>query len=583
MKKKRIIFYCIILGFLICTPSTVANNVFTEKISKQKLKPSCNALHYDFNDGYILYAPDSSRTTYLINMQKEIMFSWNSDYTPGRSVYLLDNGNILKTAYIGIHQTFIAGGMGGAVQEIDVDGNIIWEFFYSDTNYLSHHDIEILPDGNVLMIAWEYKSKAEAISQGRNPDLIVFDQLWPDHIIEVMPTGPKSGEIVWEWHVWDHLIQDFDPTKANYGNVAEHPELIDINFFENPFTINPDWNHINSIDYNVEFDQILLSVNAFNEIWVIDHSTTTEEAASHTGGNNGKGGDILYRWGNPQTYDRGNDNDQVFYHQHDAQWIDYGCPGAGNILVFNNGDGRPGGSYSSIVEFVTPVDDNGSYTISTDAAYGPLNPIWVYSAGNPLDFFSKRTSGAQRLPNGNTLICHSSKGAFFEVTSDKETIWQYVNPYPNPNRNSVFKIRKYTANHPGIVVLFNKPERPDKPDGPMTGNVGDVYYYESVTADPQGDKVFYLFDWGDGTNSGWLGPYDSGIKVQANHSWTKQKSYQIKVKAKDVQGFISGWSEPFNVIIPRKKQRFSDSLKLMFNSIANLFPILKIFILIKKE
>ncbi len=112
------------------------------------------------------------------------------------------------------------------------------------------------------MIAWEYKTATESIAAGRNPDLLHDGELWPDHIIEVEPTGTSGGDIVWEWHVWDHLIQDYDSTKENYGVVADHPELIDINFGGRQV----DFNHINSIDYNDEFDQILLSVNFFKEI-----------------------------------------------------------------------------------------------------------------------------------------------------------------------------------------------------------------------------------------------------------------------------------------------------------------------------
>jgi hypothetical protein len=94
------------------------------------------------------------------------------------------------------------------------------------------------------------------------------------HLIEV---DPASGTTVWQWHVWDHLIQDADPTKENYGQVADHPELIDLNYGGTGRPGNPDWNHINSIDCHEELDQVLLSVHSFSEIWVIDHSTSTPE------------------------------------------------------------------------------------------------------------------------------------------------------------------------------------------------------------------------------------------------------------------------------------------------------------------
>ena len=402
-------------------------------------------------NGYTIFAPIRSTTTYLINNSGEVVHTWESDYNPRHSVYLLENGNLLRTASDN-NPTFQGGGAGGRVQEIDWDGSVLWDFEYSTNQYCLHHDVEILPNGNVLMIAWERKTVAEAIVAGRNPDLLPSEGLWPDHIIEVEPTGVTGGNVVWEWHVWDHLIQDYDPTKENYGVVADCPELVDVNYVVNPSNPGADWNHINSIDYNEEFDQILLSINAFREIWVIDHSTTMEEAASHTGGNSGKGGDVLYRWGNPQTYRAGEADDQRFFHQHDAQWIEPGLLGEGNILVFNNGLGRPSGLYSSVEEIEPPVDNDGSYSLTLGCPYGPEEQTWIYTAENPTDFFSPNLSGAQRLPNGNTLVCNGANGIFFEVTPEKETVWEYENLFPNPFQNGVFKVRRYAPDYPGLAA-----------------------------------------------------------------------------------------------------------------------------------
>ena len=95
------------------------------------------------------------------------------------------------------------------------------------------------------MIVWETRTRNEAIAEGRDPATIPGNTFTPDKIIEVKPTGPTSGNIVWEWYVWDHLIQDFDSSKANYGVVGDHPELIDINFGDS-FLF--DWLHTNSLD-----------------------------------------------------------------------------------------------------------------------------------------------------------------------------------------------------------------------------------------------------------------------------------------------------------------------------------------------
>ena len=401
--------------------------------------------------GYTLFAPERSTTTYLINNSGKIIYKWESNYLIARSVYLLENGHLLRCCLPGFNPTFWGGGITGRVEEFDLNGTLVWEFEYSTDMYCLHHDIEILPSGNILMSAWEYKNSEESIAAGRDPKKLPMGQLWPDHIIEIEPTRPSGGNIVWEWHVWNHLIQDFDPTKDNYGVVEDHPELFDINFGGQ---ISGDWNHLNSIDYNEEYDQILISLAGHSEIWIIDHSTTTEEAAGHTGGNYGMGGDILYRWGNPRTYRAGGNDDQKLFFQHDAQWIKNGFPGEGNIIIFNNGLGRPEGKYSSINVILPPVDNNGSYNYTQGSSYEPEDAIWTYTAENPIDFYASYTSGVQRLPNGNTLICNGPAGFFFEVTLDKKVVWQYTNPFPSPSINRVFKIRRYSPDYPGIIKLL---------------------------------------------------------------------------------------------------------------------------------
>jgi hypothetical protein len=377
-----------------------------------------------------------SRYTYLIDKTGEVKHIWESNYLPGESAYLLDDGALLRT----IKLSFVYGGDGGGVQKINWDGSLIWDYRYYTSDHLSHHDIYPLANGNILIIAWEFKTLDEAIAAGRDPTKLNGNKLMPDHIIEVKPTSPTTGDIVWKWHVWDHLIQDYDPTKDNYGIVADHPELIDVNY---GYTT-ADWLHMNAIDYNEKFDQILLTVRNFNEIWVIDHSTTTEEAAGHTGGNSGKGGDLLYRWGNPQAYRAGSASDQKYFLQHDASWVKPGYPGEGDILVFNNGVGRPAGSYTTIDEIVPPVDDNGLYFLEPGAAFGPHEQIWTYDS----DFFALIIGGATRLPNGNTLICNGPAGRFFEVTPEGDTVWDYINEYPTPATNNVFKIQYISPQEP---------------------------------------------------------------------------------------------------------------------------------------
>ncbi len=396
-------------------------------------------------DGQILFSPYYTTTTYLIDRSGAINHTWPSSYQPFTSAYWLGNGTILRPICSG----------GGGIQKILWDGTLAWDYRYTVSGCTCHHDIKCLPNGNVLMIVWETRTRNEAIAAGRNPDTIPGNTFTSDKIIEIKQTGPTSGTVVWEWHVWDHLIQDYDASKANYGIVGDHPELIDINYGD--FFVG-DWLHTNSVDYNSTFDQILIDIHNFNEVWVVDHSTTTEEAAGHSGGNSGNGGDLLYRWGNPEAYDAGVANDQKLFFQHGASWIPSGYPGEGHILVFNNGNNRPSGQYSSVDEFAPPKDSNGEYYLEPGSAYGPEDYTWTYTASPPTSFYSTVFGGAQRLKDGNTLICGGTTGKFFEVTPDEATVWQYTNPYPNPSQNHVFKIDYLPLEEPPQPPQNNTPD-----------------------------------------------------------------------------------------------------------------------------
>ncbi len=409
--------------------------------------------------GYTLFAPKHNNVIYLMNNQGQVVHQWKSDYEPGQSVYLKPNGNLLHCCFTK-NKGFTSGGEGGRVEEFDWDGNLVWEFEYSDDQHLSHHDIAPLPNGNILMLVVEKKSIDECLAAGFTPEMLRDRQLFPDSIIEVQPTYPKGGKIVWEWHVWDHLIQDSDRAKKNFGDVAAHPELVDVACNGRP--VPAFWNHMNSIAYNPKLDQIALSVRGCNEIWLLDHSTSTAEASGHAGGRQGKGGDLIYRWGNPAAYKRGTAADRQLIQQHDAEWIPEGSPGAGHITIFNNGYER---GWSSIEEIVPPLDANGRYVLESGKAYGPEKPVWHYEDRDK--FFSSEISGAHRLPNGNTLICAGVIGNLFEVTPGGETVWQYVNPMVHggilaqgelPGKdvrghlwNAVFKVHRYAPGYPGLA------------------------------------------------------------------------------------------------------------------------------------
>ena len=400
--------------------------------------------------GYTLFAPKHFTKIYLMANDGQIVNEWESEYEPGQSVYLLENGNMLHCC-LTKNRNFIGGGEGGRLEEFDWDGNLVWEYWLSDDNNLMHHDIAPMPNGNILAMVVERKSIKEAVQAGFDPSTLRDQQLFPDYIVEIEKTGPKSGKIVWEWHVWDHLIQDFDKSKDNYGNVSDNPGKIDPN--GSGRRTKAFWNHFNSIDYHPQLDQIVISVRGNSEIWIIDHDITTEEAR-------GPKGDLLYRWGNPATYKRS--AKQTLFQQHDSQWIPPGYPGAGNMLVFNNGLGR---GHTSVDELVMPIKDDNTYVLPKGGTYGPDKPVWSYTDPDPKTFFSQEISGAQRLPNGNTLICAGVHGTLFEVTADGETVWEYVNPVTSHelkqgdtvpldhryhSQNAVFKVHRYPVDYPAF-------------------------------------------------------------------------------------------------------------------------------------
>lgn len=368
---------------------------------------------------YTLFNDLQSTITSLIDYSGNHIHAWTNDFRPGASAYLQPDGTIIFTGKLN-NPDFSRGGAGGRIEKQDWQGEPLWSFDYSAPGYCQHHDIEALPNGNILLIAWESISSEIAIANGRNPSYIDSSgEIWTDTIVECT----TDGTIVWKWSAMDHLVQDFDPGKLNYNIISNHPGLIDFNY---PYRDRDDWLHMNSISYNEGLDQILVSVNAFSEIWVIDHSTTTEQAAGHNGGNSGKGGDLLYRWGNPEAYGRGSPEDRIFGKQHDAHWIEQGLSGEGNILLFNNGQHR---GYSSADEITPPLQPDGSYSFQSDGTYGPAYLSWTYEGVPPSDiFYSSALSNAQRLPNGNTLICEGPNKYIFEVTPYGEVIWDFNAP-----------------------------------------------------------------------------------------------------------------------------------------------------------
>jgi len=355
---------------------------------------------------------EQSSLTILIDNDENIINSWSHNTRVSSIAYLMPD----SVLFVPCKKTDQDGGpMGGRYKKMNWDGDILWDYYLPDDICIPHHDIVILPNGNILSICSETKSQEQALEVG----LVLSGSIVLDMVIEIKPVGTNNAEIVWEWHFWDHLIQDHDTNLLNYGIVSEHPELLDmyVNGTGNDEGIQ-DWIHTNCISYNSMLDQIVLSTRRMSEFYVIDHSTTTSEAASHTGGNSNMGGDLLYRWGNPQNYGRGDQSSQILDSQHGVNWIEDGYLGGGNFILYNNFHSNDN---SAVLEIEPPIGPDGIYIINDEEPYGPVSYSWMYQS----DFFSNKQSGAFRLPNGNTLITSDQDSRLFEVDFDGNIQWEY--------------------------------------------------------------------------------------------------------------------------------------------------------------
>lgn len=374
------------------------------------------------DEAFILFAPLGRETAYLINLDGNVVHNWQLSGNPGNSVYLLENGNLLATYTV--PGTFQGGGIGGGVEELTWDGVEVWSYQLATEHAHLHHDVEMLPNGNVLMIAWESKTRREALAVGLSVhQLPNSGKVWPEMILEYSPTLDR---VVWEWHLWDHAL----PAGLK---ASQHPEKIDLAYASNKNS--EDWWHFNSVDYNEVLDQIVISVRNISEIWIIDHDLTSEEAA-------GSAGDLLYRFGNPAAY--GSLGSQILYNQHDGEWLENG-----NLLVFDNGNPRMR-PYSRVVELELP---NYMSDATAQARVLPAKIVWQYPSEQDVArdvLFADHISGAQRLESGNTLICSGTEGRFFEVTPAGDIVWEYVNPFTSigpggKESNEVFRCERYES------------------------------------------------------------------------------------------------------------------------------------------
>jgi hypothetical protein len=400
-------------------------------------------------NGFALYNSQGSNTTYLIDENQNIAHTWNMSTECNYTVQLKENGNLVRGTK-GNTSVFSSGNIAagaGIVQEIAPDGTIVWEYTYANSDHVSHHDLTLVGD-NVLLTAYEKKTSTELNDAGFNN---ASSEKWPTHFVELEPDGNGGANIVWEWHIWDHMCQNTDANDPNYtANISDNPELIDINMIQaqgGPGGGGGDWFHVNGVDYNEDLDQIVFSSRFASEIYIIDHSTTTAEAATHSGGNSGMGGDILYRWGNPSNY--GISGTQVIVNAvHDARWItDDGRPNGGYLQIFNNSG--VSNSISAIDGIETPWDAaTNTYLRTAGQAFAPSSYTTRYECA----YSASGQSASDRMSNGNIYVNASGgqggAGVMYEVDENGTVVW---GPY-NAQSQKGFR---YECDYPGIIALEN--------------------------------------------------------------------------------------------------------------------------------
>jgi len=511
---------------------------------------------------YTLFSPLNSNTSYLINNCGEMVHSWACDDVPYYTAYLMDNGNLIR--YGGSFDSNAE-----YIEMRDWDNNILWKWVPPAQYEYLHSDLTIMPGNNsFLLIQEERISALEWSTNGGNPSSIGNTAAF-ENIIEVEPLGNNDVNVIWEWKLFDHIVQDYDSNQDNFGVLADNPQLLDINF-PNSINFQEGWVHFNSVDYNEELDQILISCFSCSEIFIIDHSTSTEEAATSSGGNSGKGGDFLYRYGTPANYDQGTAADRVFFGQHNASWVPNGLPHAGKLLVHDNGNTRPSGAWSRVVLFDPTLLPDGSYEMLANGTFGPQGFDWEWS-GDVFGqtYYSPFYSGVNVQPNGNFVIAEGQNGRMFEVTEQGDIVWFYQNPDngnianqgSNINNPRIYRAERYFYDYPafenrdltpqGIVENTNTvsdactihPNFDELPTANFTFEINESTV--TFNSDTSSNFQSLIWNFGDGNNSNESNPIytytESGLYEVClyvfNMSYSDTLCQEVEINILNTQNF----------------------------------------------
>ncbi len=393
-------------------------------------------------NGLTLYSNSGSQIAYLIDTNSTVVKTWNfTGGGTGYSTHLAPGGDLYRT--VTTTNVLSGGGMTGKIQKWSYSGTLLWDYTYSSSTYCMHHDHCVMPNGNVLIISYDVKSAATVTAAGGTNNITI----WAEKILELQPTGLNTANIVWQWNVWDHLVQNVNSSLANYQtSIVNNPQLLNINY-----ALQKDWMHMNGIDYNPILDQIVVSSHNLNEWYVIDHSTTTAQAAGHTGGNGGKGGDFLYRWGNPFAYQGGSSS--VLNVTHDAHWIPEGSPNAGYLAGINN-KGIIAPTSQTTVDRISPPRSDYNYTITIGSPFTPAS----YTSRHVSPSYTSNMGSSDQFPNGNQMVCLATSGYIYEVDPSNTVIWSKSTggTTPQAHRYTTCYINNPAPSQP--VITYNNPD-----------------------------------------------------------------------------------------------------------------------------
>lgn len=432
-----------------------------------------------FPTGTTIYKPDKCwngltifATGALIDMNGNVLNKWDLFHP----VKILPGGSVMGI----VRGSEIRNERGRKVVQQDWEGNTKWEFRKTEKITIdgkeiwsakTHHDFE--REGNpVGYYAPDMEPKSEdaktlilASKETEDPD-IAPGKLLDDCILEVN----WNGEITWEWRSCEHFDEmGLDEAARNIiyrGAVLnnDYDGVHSTGRSREPY----DWLHSNSISYlgpNKWYDEGDDRFHPRNIIWDARHTNTIAIIDKETK-------EFVWRIGPDYSKQELKKIRQIIG-QHHAHMIPKGLPGAGNILVFDNGGY---GGYDSPNPSAPTGENDAVRPYSRVIEFNPvtMEVEWEYSAKEiGYDwhrhdrFYSPFISSAQRLPNGNTLICEGDRGKIFEVTPELEIVWEYVVPPEIAGRDGLgYSYRAYRVPYEWVPQVENPKEKPVIPPKP---------------------------------------------------------------------------------------------------------------------